>query len=664
MKNFIFTVLLICNILASATTHQIANQAAFVAFNPATLAAGDQLLFAKGQMFYGTLPLTISGTSSSRIVLGAYGTGANPVISGFTTVTEWTNLGSNIWESTNAVSSLATCNMVVINGVNAPMGRTPNTGSYYTINSHSGATSITSSSLSGSPDWTGAEVIVRTNQWLMNRRVITSQSGGTLNFPALQYDAQNNYKFFIQNDARTLDQQNEWYYNPTTKKIRIYSTFQPTSVKVSTVENLVLMKSDYITIQNINFEGANNCAIYNDNFTSYNLTVQDCNISYSGLNSIQLKNQGIVIERCSINYSNNYGIFMKHHNSNTTIRDCNISNSGMFPSIGDGFISCGMNIPAADNAVIERNSIVNSGYCGIATYGNNQLIKNNFVDNFCSVLQDGGGIYMTANTTTTKNDVIGNIVMNGIGATAMLADNDKHAIGVYLDAQSTRINVIGNTVYNCNGDGILGNNSSYCVFRGNTSVFNSVQFKATRYTTSTICQSNKVKQNILVSKATQWVAFFQSPLTSATEIINSTIFELDSNLYCRPIDDFASRPLPGYEPIALSQASVGNQYYKFGDWGTRIGQEFHGGKSPVAVNSEELIQFMYNETATTKNVVLNHPSVDMKGNKITGVVTLDPFSSKVFLKDPNPAPSPVTGVNHPAKANGKFGMVGNRPGLR
>jgi hypothetical protein len=39
------------------------------------------------------------------MTFGAYGTGANPIITGFTTVSSWSNLGGNIWESTSAVST-------------------------------------------------------------------------------------------------------------------------------------------------------------------------------------------------------------------------------------------------------------------------------------------------------------------------------------------------------------------------------------------------------------------------------------------------------------------------------------------------------------------------------------------------------------------------------
>ena len=95
----------------------------FSSLNP-----GDNVLFNRGDVFYGKITISKSGTAASRFTIGAYGTGAQPIITGFTTVSAWTNLGDNIWESTTAISTLPTCNVVLINGVNTAMGRYPNTG--------------------------------------------------------------------------------------------------------------------------------------------------------------------------------------------------------------------------------------------------------------------------------------------------------------------------------------------------------------------------------------------------------------------------------------------------------------------------------------------------------------------------------------------------------
>ncbi len=108
----------------------------------ATLQPGDQVLFNCGDVFYGSMTITQSGTAGNPITFGSYGSGANPVISGFTAINGWNNLGSNIWESTGAVSALATCNMVTVNEVNIAMGRYPSAGAanggYLNITSNPG----------------------------------------------------------------------------------------------------------------------------------------------------------------------------------------------------------------------------------------------------------------------------------------------------------------------------------------------------------------------------------------------------------------------------------------------------------------------------------------------------------------------------------------------
>src|SRR6185312_1041737 len=138
--------------------------------NATAFQPGDQVLFRRGDTFYGSIQLNIqSASSGTPITFGSYGTGAKPIITGFTSVTSWTNKGRNIWESTNPVSMLANIKTVVIDGKSVPMGRYPNAdGSYpflpnfFNFQAHtgtgSGASSITSGSLTDGNNWTGADV--------------------------------------------------------------------------------------------------------------------------------------------------------------------------------------------------------------------------------------------------------------------------------------------------------------------------------------------------------------------------------------------------------------------------------------------------------------------------------------------------------------------------
>src|SRR4030095_14663136 len=52
-----------------------------------SLQPGDQILFKRGDIFYGSIVASKAGTSSQRIIFSAYGSGAKPIITGFTQVT-------------------------------------------------------------------------------------------------------------------------------------------------------------------------------------------------------------------------------------------------------------------------------------------------------------------------------------------------------------------------------------------------------------------------------------------------------------------------------------------------------------------------------------------------------------------------------------------------
>jgi len=55
--------------------------------NSLVLVAGDQVLLKRSDSFSGTLSLTESGSAGNLITFGAYGSGDNPEITGFTAVT-------------------------------------------------------------------------------------------------------------------------------------------------------------------------------------------------------------------------------------------------------------------------------------------------------------------------------------------------------------------------------------------------------------------------------------------------------------------------------------------------------------------------------------------------------------------------------------------------
>ena len=172
------------------------------------LQAGDSILFKRGELFYGSLIITKSGTAGNPIIFSTYGKGAKPILSGLTAVTNWTAQGANKWEA-DCPSCGTSVNMLLINGISQPLGRYPNATDpnkgYLTFES-SDPLQITDNELQASPDWSGGELVVRSSRWTMDRRMIQSHVGNTINYIlAPTYPLTNNYGYFIQNHPSTLD---------------------------------------------------------------------------------------------------------------------------------------------------------------------------------------------------------------------------------------------------------------------------------------------------------------------------------------------------------------------------------------------------------------------------------------------------------------------------
>jgi parallel beta-helix repeat protein len=593
--------------------------------------AGDQILFNKGDTFHGSITVNGSGTSVNPITFGAYGTGANPIITGFTDVTAWTNLGGNIWESTDVVSTLSTCNMVVINGVNTPMGRFPNTGYYY-FQSHSDNYHITSSYLTDTQNWTGAELAFNCNNWETKRVPITAQTAGTLTFtqPEAFTIRENGLKFIIQNDIRTLDVQNEWYYNPSTKKISVYSTSQPTNVKVATTSDIITCNQDYIVFDGLSVKGANSKGFVITG--ADHLKIQNCTISFSGRDAIfgtYTTTDAVLVDGCTISESNNGGIGLPYHFINATFTDNAITNTAMIYGATAILLSnqnsAGMGVAIAsqgDGCTFTGNTITNTGYIGIRFRGNNILIQNNFINKFCQINHDGGAIYSWNGDTNTSYS--GTIVKNNIILNETTVPNYAGDAGIYLDDASNGVSVIGSSIYNC-GFGIYLHNSHDNIIRSNTIYGCGNALHIVNNNMEITMSNQRIASNIFVATGTT----NKVASIDYTETIQP-VYSADSNYYARPQDDITTieyrvrNPLYSYNLLTLAK------------WQTYTGQEVHSKKSPQAITSENDLQFEYNATKTAKTISLSQPMIDVKGTKYVTSVILQPFTSVVLMKDAKP----------------------------
>ncbi len=597
------------------------------------LQPGDNILFKRGETFYGAITINKSGTQNSPIVFGAYGTGNKPVITGLIRLTDWKSAGNGIYESANTALG-KNINTVLINNAIQQIGRYPNTNEankgYLKFESYDGNTSITDNDLNPAINWTNAELVLRTQRWKLDRDLITSQSGNTIYYKSFgtTKPKEKNFGYFIQNDIRTLDQFGEWYYNPSAQKVSIFfGSHNPSSydIEVPAVNNLVTAKNiSNIIFDNLVFKGANILGITFKN-TNY-LTIRNCDILFSGKDGISGSNNTyLTIENCTVQNSNSNGIEV-NSSSNTVLRNNLIKNTGVRAGMGfsdsapyQGIIANG------DNNLVEYNEVDSTGFMGIRFNGNNSIIKNNFVNVFCFIKDDGGGIYThpTGQNVNIGRIITGNIVLNGIGAPEGTNTNRSSAVGIYLDDNATGVEVTNNTVAN-SYKGIFIHNASNITTSNNT-VYNCsfAQLSFSHDNLGNDIRNTILTNNIIFSKSKNQNGINISTIGNDIESIGV----IDSNYYYSPESTKLITLVTGANSENKQTAD-----YDLDTWKAKYRNDIAAKRPVKQIRNDDIVRFEYNPTRTSKTINLDGEYVDVKNNSYNNKIVLEPFTSAILIK--------------------------------
>lgn len=543
-----------------------------------SLLPGDSVLFKRGDVFQGSLSVTVSGQATAPIVFSAYGTGEQPVINGLTTVDNWNFTGSNIWETMLTGTDV---NIVLLNGVFQAIGRYPNNdaaGGYAMDAVYQNNTSLTSNAISAA-NWNGAEVVIRKNRWILDRNPVTGQSGNTIAYTSSSgYGPTTGYGFFMQNHRGTLDKSGEWYY--TNKKLGIYlaNAASNYTVQVSTVPVLITISGrSNLVFDGLRFSGANQRAFDINN--SQGVSIRNCTIVYSGINALRLlASSGCTLESCTIDYSNDVAL-LADNSPGLIVRNNAIRHSGSVPGMGrsgDGTYSA--LLLTGDNMLVEGNTIEQTGYIPISFRGSSVTIKNNFITDFTLVKDDGGGIYTWNNIANapvnTAQKITGNILLGGHSANEGTTGTEKKTShGIYLDDNTANVEVTGNTVAACEGFGLYIHNARSNNIRQNTAFNNTVQLEMVHddIAPNSPINTTELSNNIFVSlQPMQLVAEFKS---NGDDLAQFGTFA--NNRYSRPFDDNAV--------IGVLKKAGGNYSYLQTDvegWQALYGLDAGSGRSP------------------------------------------------------------------------------------
>ena len=585
-----------------------------------SLKGGDSLLLKRGDLFYGKIIIKKSGLDNLPIVISAYGSGELPIISGFEKLSEWNFKGAGVYESnTNIEDSLL--NMVVIDNDEFPMGRYPNNSDqnkgWLTISSYIKNNSINGDFFSPEFNWAGGEVVIRKKNFVIDRSRILSQTGNTLNYSSgSQYEPAKGFGYFIQNHIATLDQFGEWYFDPVSKKLNMFFGKKIPSdflIKASSIDNLIsVRKCDNIVFKNVALEGSNRKGF--DLYYSKNIEIKNCKIDFSGVDAIDGYNtNNLHIESCSIINSHNNAIDLIGACDDSRIRNNIIKYTGQYAGMAsnNSHSFSGININGNNN-LVEYNEVDTTGYIGIRFAGNSVLIKNNYIKYFCFIKDDGGGIYTGNNDALIpKKDqtIKGNIILYGIGAREGSQSSAFQASGIYLDDNSSNINVVDNTVAYAAKAGIFLHNCRNIAVSNNTLYDNAIQLIVQKDAASAgLVRNNSITNNIFFSKSpSQFVASFR---TIANDINMFGI--IDSNYYSRPFDDNIIIST-SYIDQALGKK---DKYYDLEGWKSDYKKDLQSKKSPLVLG-------FYKENTTPLINKITNGNFDMDTKGVRG------FKSKI-----------------------------------
>lgn len=560
--------------------------------------------------------------SQDSLIFGSYGTGNKPSLSGFTTVTGWTNRGGGIYKK--YISTSVTPNMLTIDGVQYGLGREPELGTNYTYESASTNVSITDNQLSASPDYDGAEIVLYGTASSVDRCLITNHTGTTITYTNLgsNYNATSTGEYFIQNDIRTLDTFGEWHFSSADTLCVYFGAEDPDDydVKLSTTDYLVSNTGgyDYVTIKNVNFEGANKAAVYSTSNTSYN-NVLNCDINFSGGVAISLGGLNAKVDNCTVDNANggettdaarSGAIFLTA--ANAIVTNNTLTDIGLIPGQCNRLSKSIAITTNGDNAKIEYNNIDSAAYMGIYTAitGTVDTVRYNKVNATGQLRGDSGGIYL-------GHDHIGTLISDNI--VTNVTGN-----GIYADEYAEGIEITGNTISGCSIGGIKLHKANTMDVNNNTCYDNEEGIIILNSENVNNLYSNSFTDNIVsIGDSTQWLMTLDDRYTGTTNLGSASGNYYVTHGGVDTLDFYVREEPTGAFYTAFSYMSA---------WKTLTGVDA-GSYQLKNVYGSNNSQLLYNDTKVAKSFSLTGTWEDVYGNEYATSVTIQPYESLLLFKD-------------------------------
>jgi hypothetical protein len=610
--------------------------------------SGDRIFLQAAGEYFGSI------SPASGVTFNSYGAGAKPIISGFTTLGAWTSIGGGLYEQVVSAAQ-STMNMVLRNNVFQSIGRYPNLGDntggrqngYNIVGSVATGSIGTNQALPNGVSFVGGEVVIRAVHWILDRHPVTSNSTTSISFSGGGYTPTSGFGYFLQNvpNATTLDVVGEWAYTPSSKKITMFfggGGPGATVVKVATAQNLVTLSSkSNISFTNIQFVGSNQHILSITGCSGISLT--DCEIIDAGVDGINSNSatSGTTLLRTNFTRSNNNHI-RSNNASNWNITFCNLLDNGMVAGMGgsgDGTYFGTSDL--GNNSLFQFNTLTNSGYAGVnyngsGASGNNTRVLNNLILNFCSIKDDGAGIYtgdVSGYNAHTQCRIENNIVGNGIGAGAGAGGTSifGQTSGIYMDDYSINTIINGNTVFNCFASGIYLHLAKDLTVTNNTTFGNGNQeLRIVAERANGVIRNINMSGNIWFNMTADNVQNFFVMVIRANwdagggERVTTAWGTWNNNWYCRPINNDNQSIIV----IQPSPSFVGT----LPQWQSLSGKDANSKATPTPISTNPAnYRLEYNASNVAVVRPLGGNYKDVRGTVYAGSITLQPWTSAVLI---------------------------------
>ena len=408
-----------------------------------------------------SIPTQNDGTSGNQVDFNRYGSGNDPIISNLRHLTGFVSIGGNLWELTDLGFDYP--NLLKIDG--QPRAKTLNNKLFATSNGT--VTTIVSTQIPAY-DYSGGEVeaYVERVKWVHDTAYISTRVSNTLTIEnTSSYDIKSGAFFIIQNAIETLVVDGNWMYSESTKKLTIYSLTDPNARNIE-----VSQKQNVINALGNTWNAFNDLQIIGSNFEAFRTETSNDNVfedltfkDIGGAASVHWTSLRISILNSLFDGINGTAISLRNSSATALIQGNTIRN--VFSYLGGGRNS-GDNqgyaiIGNSDNTNIIENIFENIGYIGIRFGGTACLVQYNFIDGFCAIKHDGGGIYSFSTLGVAANRIINKNIIIGPNTPR------KSVVGLYIDDNCSGITLTDNTIIDIPEAGTYIHNSETILFSYN-----------------------------------------------------------------------------------------------------------------------------------------------------------------------------------------------------